>query len=144
MPHRHEMRDIVTTGWDYHALGRAHLLLGRLDDARRLSELAVECSSHQPAYAAYGHHLLGDIATHPDHFDAEFGEAQYRKSLSFAEKRGMRPLVAHCHFGLGKLYRQMGKNKEAEELYTTTTAMYREMEMGFWEKRAELEIATPT
>src|SRR5262245_63548934 len=40
---------------------------------------------------------------HPDRFDAERGETHYRQALALAEPRGMRPLVAHCHLGLGKL-----------------------------------------
>ena len=132
---------VVTSGWDYHALGRAHLLLGRLDDARRLCALAVKYSSRQHAYEAHGLHLLGDIATHPDRFDADCAEAHYRKALTIAETQGMRPLVAHCRLGLWKVYRRMGKNEEADELYATATAMYHEMDMRFWEKRAEVEIA---
>ena len=27
----------------------------------------------------------------------------------------MRPLVAHCHLGLGKLYRRTGKREQAQE-----------------------------
>jgi class 3 adenylate cyclase/tetratricopeptide (TPR) repeat protein len=134
---------VVTRGWDYHALGRAYLLLGRLDEARRLGDRGVECSPHQPGYAAYGFCLLGEVATHLDRFDAEYGEDQYRKALTLAELKGMRPLVAYCHFGLGKIYRRMGKRQAAEEFFTNATAMYREMDMGAWVKRAEVEMATP-
>jgi hypothetical protein len=49
----------------------------------------------------------------------------------------MRPLVAHCHLGLGKLYRRMGDREQASEHLTTATAMYREMEMRFWLEQAE-------
>ena len=106
---RRAARGIVDQhGGDYHALGRAALLLGRLDEAQRLSDRAVEYSPSQPGYAAHALHLLGDIATHPDRFDAESGEAHYRQALALAEPRGMRPLVAHCHLGLGKLYRCTG------------------------------------
>ena len=91
-------------GGAYHSLGRAGLLLGRLDEARSLGDRAVEYSPSHPGFAAHALHLLGDIATHPDRFDAERGEAHYRKALALAEPRGMRPLVAHCHLGLGKLY----------------------------------------
>ena len=49
----------------------------------------------------------------------------------------MRPLVAHCHLGLGKLYRRTGDHAKAEEHLTTATAMYREMDMGFWLEKAE-------
>ena len=85
-------------------------------------------------------HLLGDIATHPDRFDAERGEAHYRKALALAEPRGMRPLVAHCHFGLGKLYRRTGKRDQAQEHLTTAVTMYREMDMRFWLEPAEAEL----
>lgn len=129
-------------GWDFHALARACLLLGRLDEAQSLGERAVELVSSQPGAAAHALHLLGDIMTHPDRFDAECAEAQYRGALTIAEERGMRPLVAHCHLGLGKIYRRKGKHLEAEEFFTTATAMYRDMDMAFWVKRAEGDRAT--
>ena len=53
---------------------------------------------------------------------------------------GMRPLVAHCHLGLGKLYRRTGKREQAQEHLTTAATMYREMDMRFWLKQAETEI----
>jgi hypothetical protein len=81
--------------------------------------------------------LLGDIATHPNQFDAERGAAHYHEALALAEPRGMRPLVAHCHFGFGKLYRRTGRRQEAQEHLTTATTMYREMGMQFWLAPAE-------
>ena len=51
----------------------------------------------------------------------------------------MRPLVAHCHFGLGKLYRRAGKRQQAQEHLSTAAAMYREMDMRFWLEQAEAE-----
>jgi tetratricopeptide (TPR) repeat protein len=131
-------------GWTYHALGRASLLLGRLDEARRLGDRAVESSPSQGGFAAHALHLLGDIATHPDRFDAERGEAHYRKALALAEPRGMRPLVAHCHLGLGKLYRRTSKREQAQEHLTTATTMYREMDMRFWLAQAEAELTAAT
>jgi tetratricopeptide (TPR) repeat protein len=127
--------------WDYHSLGRACLLLGRLDEARRLGDRTVESSSGHPGYAAHAHHLLGDIATHPDLFDAGSGEAHYRKALALAEPRGMRPLVAHCHLGLGKLYRRAGNRAKARDYLTTATTRYREMDMRFWLEKGEAEVA---
>jgi tetratricopeptide (TPR) repeat protein len=127
-------------GADYHSLGRAGLLLGRLDEARDLGDRAVKYSPSHPGYAAHALHLLGDIATHPDRFDAESGEAHYRKALALAEPRGMRPLVAHCHLGLGKLYRRTGTREHAREHVTTAAAMYREMDMQFWLEQAEAEM----
>jgi len=52
---------------------------------------------------------------------------------------GMRPLVAHCHLGLGKLYRRTGQHEQALEHLTTATRMYREMGMMYWLEQAEKE-----
>jgi hypothetical protein len=49
----------------------------------------------------------------------------------------MRPLAAHCHLGLGKLYRGTGDQAKAEEHLTVATTMYRDMGMMFWLERAE-------
>ncbi len=49
----------------------------------------------------------------------------------------MRPLVAHCHLGLDRLYRRTGKREQAREHLTTATAMCREMNLGFWLEQAE-------
>ena len=126
--------------WAYHALGRACLLLGRLGEARRLADRALESSPGHHGFAAYALHLLGDIATHPDRFDAERGEAHYGQALALAAPRGMRPLVAHCHLALGKLYRRTGKREQAREHLTTATTMYREMDMTYWLEQAEAEM----
>jgi tetratricopeptide (TPR) repeat protein len=127
-------------GPTYSALGRACLLLGRLDEARRLCARAVESAPGRPGFAAHALHLLGDIATHPDRLDAESGEAHYREALALAEPRGMRPLVAHCHLGLGRLYRRTGNQEQAREHLTTATTMYREMGMQYWLAQAEAEL----
>jgi tetratricopeptide (TPR) repeat protein len=130
-------------GGAYHSLGCACLLLGRLDEARRFADRAIESSPQQRGYAAHALHLMGDIATHPGRFDAESGEAHYQKALTLAGELGMRPLVAHCHLGLGKLYRRTGDQAKASEHLSTATAMYREMGMSSWLTQAEAELKEP-
>ena len=51
-------------------------------------------------------------------------------------EQGMRPLVARCRLGLGRLYRRTGKREQAREHLTTATTMYREMGMQFWLEKA--------
>jgi DNA-binding SARP family transcriptional activator len=125
------------TGFLYCSLGRASLLLGRLDEARKLANRVVESFVSQPGFVAHAVHLLGDIASHPDRFDAETAEAKYREALALAEPRGMRPLVAHCHAGLAKLYRRTGQHEQAQEHLSTATTMFREMGMMYWLEQAE-------
>jgi len=126
-----------------HALGRACLLLGRLDQAQQFAAQSLEYSPSHRGSAAHALHLLGDIATHPARFDAERGDAYYRQALTLAEPRGMRPLVAHCHLGLGRLFQRAGKREQAQEHLITATTMYREMDMRFWLEQAEAEIKEP-
>jgi TolB-like protein len=124
-------------------LGRAALVLGRLEHARRLGDRALEFSPRQPGFAAHALQLLGDVAAHPDQFDATRGEAHYRQALTLAEPHSMRPVVAHCHLGLGKLYRHKGARKRANEHLTTATTMYREMGMRFWQEQADAAMREP-
>jgi len=49
----------------------------------------------------------------------------------------MRPLVAHCHLGLGKLYGRRDKREQARERLATATTMYREMGTTYWLEKAE-------
>ena len=52
---------------------------------------------------------------------------------------GMRPLVAHCHLGLAKLYRLTGKSDQGQEHLITATTMYREMGMTYWLEQTEAQ-----
>jgi class 3 adenylate cyclase/tetratricopeptide (TPR) repeat protein len=130
-------RGVVFT--PYGSLGRAALLLGRLDEAQTLGERVLERSPSRHGVVATALHLLGDIATHPDRFDAESGAARYRQALALAEPRGMRPLIAHCHLGLGKLFRRTGQRDQGREDLATATTMYREMGMTYWLERVKQE-----
>ena len=127
-------------GWLFLRLGRAALVLGRLDDARRLGNRALEASLHQPGFAAHAHLLLGDVVAHPERFDAKAAEIHFRDALALAEALGMRPLVAHCRHALGKIYCRTGKPVPARDHLIAATAMYREMGMRFWLEQTEMEM----
>ena len=115
--------------WAYSAAGRAYLLLGRIDEARRLGDLATRTSSRQPGSMAQALRLLGDVASHPEQFDGETAEAHYRDALALAERNEMRPLVAQCHLGLGKLYGHTGASLRARDHTASAMTMFRDMDM---------------
>jgi hypothetical protein len=81
--------------------------------------------------------LLGEIAV-----DRLPGEAfdNYDGASLLAVELGMRPLVAHCHLGLGRLYRRTDKGEQAQEHLATATTMYREMGMAYWLQKVEAEM----
>jgi class 3 adenylate cyclase/tetratricopeptide (TPR) repeat protein len=125
--------------WVYCLLGRTWLALGQLENARRLSERALESAPCHPGFAAHALNLIADIAAHPDKLEPGKSEEYYRKALALAEPRGMRPLVAHSHLGLGKVYRCIGKRQQAREHLTTATMLYGQMEMVYWLDNIEEE-----
>jgi tetratricopeptide (TPR) repeat protein len=120
-------------------LGEASLLAERREDGRRLAKEALTIARElgERGHEAYALRLLGEVATNGDLPDVETGEGHYRAALALANELGMRPLAAHCHLGLAKFYRRTGEAAKATEHLTTATAMYREMDMGFWLAQAE-------
>ena len=82
--------------------------------------------------------LLGEIASHLIRPTSRRPRRTTR-GPGPGRQLGMRPLVAHCHLGLGKLYRRTGDRAKAQEHLTTATTMYREMDMSFWLEKAEAE-----
>ena len=133
-------RGRVGNGWASYSLGRACLLLGRLHEAWRLGYSAVDSASGRIDFLPDARLLLGDIATHPDCFNAESGETHYQEALALAESRGMRPLIGHCQRGLGRLYGRLGKREQAAEMLSVAAAMYRDMDMPFWLEQAQAEL----
>ena len=87
--------------------------------------------------------LLGDIAAHADPPALESAEGHYTQALVRADELRMRPLAAHCHLGLGKLFQRSGDRAKAAEHLTIAATMYREMNMGFWLEKAEAELGSP-
>jgi tetratricopeptide (TPR) repeat protein len=136
--------DPAVTGIANHALflaflGEAHLLAGRQDDALAVARRALDLAQRQKERGneAWVLRLFGEIAGLADPPDLESAQEHYSRALARADELGMRPLVAHCHFGLGRLYRRTGDQAKANEHLSTATAMYREMDMGFWLAQAE-------
>jgi hypothetical protein len=60
--------------------------------------------------------------------------------IELAKELSMRPEVAHCSLGLGKLYGRLGDRGAAGEWLTTAVTMYREMAMGVWLDSAEAAL----
>ena len=53
----------------------------------------------------------------------------------------MRPLLAHCHLGLGTLYVKIGRPEQARVELSAAIDLYRAMEMTFWLPQAEAALA---
>ena len=114
---------------------------GRIDEAAAHAREALELTRRLGARASEADALClaGDVASTRG---ADEATGYYREALTLADALGMRPRVAHCHLGLGKLYRRTGTFELAQEHLGTATTLYREMDMPFWLEQAEVEASS--
>ncbi len=123
-------------------LAEAYLWAGRPDEAMKRARSAVELAKkhRERANEALALRVLAEITAPGDSIAASSARQQYADSLALAEELEMRPLVAHCQLGLGKLYRRMGTRRQAEEHLRVALTMYREMDMRLWPDQTEAEL----
>ena len=120
--------------------GMSYLSAGRIDEAASHTREALALTRRLGARASEAQALClaGDVAAAAG---AGNTEGYYREALTLAGELGMRPLVAHCHLGLGKLYRRTGKRQDAQAYLATAASMYGEMDMQFWLDQVATETA---
>ena len=68
------------------------------------------------------------------------GEAYCLEALALAQPRNMRPLVAHCHFGLGRLYRQLSRPQLACEYHDIAPSMANQMDIILPAQQVESDV----
>ena len=123
-------------------LGEAQLLEGRVEVARQRAHEAVAVArEHQErGHEAWALHLLAAVHAGGDASGLEKAEDGYRAALTLAVELGMRPLAAHCHLGLGRLFGKIGRPDHAREQLAMAAALYRAMAMPVWEDRVDTEL----
>jgi predicted protein tyrosine phosphatase len=81
--------------------------------------------------------LMGDVAAHGAIPDVTTAHAHYDAALTLASELDMRPLVAHCHRGLGRPSRRTSYAEQAHDHLTRAAAKYREMGLTYWLEKLE-------
>jgi cytochrome P450 len=61
--------------------------------------------------------------------------------MNLAAELGLRPVVARCQLRLGEMYAAAGKRPQALEHLRKATALLAELEMRFWQEKADAAIA---
>jgi tetratricopeptide (TPR) repeat protein len=130
-------------GSAFAVVSEGYLLAGRREDAQQIAEQGLHLYRRrkQRGNEAWTLCTLGRVTAHADSPDLDQAEHYYREARTLAEEIGMRPLVAHCHLGLGTLYQKASRDDEAQAELATAAEMYRAMEMAFWLEKAELSLA---
>jgi class 3 adenylate cyclase/tetratricopeptide (TPR) repeat protein len=124
-------------------LSEAYLLGGRGEEAMPLARQALDLTRdcRERGHEAWALHLLGEIHVHQQPSAVELAEAHYQQALTLAEDLGMRPLVAHCHLGLGTLYAKLSRREQARAELSIAIELYHAMGMTFWLPETEAALA---
>jgi sugar phosphate isomerase/epimerase len=112
-------------------LGDARRMVADLPTARRLGREALRLATErrERGNAAYALRLLGDVERAGGPREMETAREHYRRALALAEKLGMRPLVSHCHLGLGRLFQRLKERATADEHLAAAASCFRELDM---------------
>jgi tetratricopeptide (TPR) repeat protein len=124
-------------------LAEAYLAAGRLEDAEATAAqgLALATTDNARAYhVPLGRLRAEALALQGKGPASEEAFLDWRRLIELAKELSMRPEIAHCSLGLGKLYGRLGDRTSARKLLTTAVAMYREMAMGFWLEEGEAAL----
>ena len=118
--------------------GEIHLLAGEPDeaDAARVRRRCGSRPSRRSAATRSTRRTCSPRLRAQRGATAE-AERHYLDALALATELGMRPLSAHCHAGLARLYARDRQPEKAAEHWTNALFMYREMAMWFWVERLE-------
>jgi len=126
-------------------LSEGLLLAGRPEQASVHAHRAVQLCRDRRArgYDAYATWTLGNLVSHGSAGGIDQAAEHYEYARALATELEMRPLVAHCHLGVGKVFHRAGKQQDAHEHFTTATTMYREMGMTYWLEKTDAEMRKP-
>jgi len=106
----------------YRATGESALAMATVSRALMLAD-----EGQARGFEAWAMRVAARI--HADANRPEEAEDWYRRGLQQATQLFMRPLVAHCHHGLGDLCLRLGDETKASSEFTTAREVYRSLKM---------------
>jgi tetratricopeptide (TPR) repeat protein len=118
-------------------LGEACLSADRVDEASTAAQRALALAQErgQRGDAAAALCVLGEAAVRGS-LDIDKAEHQYLTAIALAGELEMRPLLARCHLGIGRLYVRVSDRNRAEDHLLTATRLFIAMDMPLWLRQA--------
>ena len=122
-------------------MGDAYVKIGQLDNADRIAQKALEISRHQRGRGceAWACRLVGEIASNRDSVQLETAVSHYQQALTVAKELGMRPLIAHCHLGIGRVLAKTVQIEQARDHLTNASTLFQSMSMQYWLERVHVD-----
>jgi tetratricopeptide (TPR) repeat protein len=123
-------------------LSDAYLDAGYLDRLLEPAGRALKVAREQGerGQEAYALRLLAESAARAASPDPTSAEGLFGQAMVLAEELGMRPLMGHCRFGLGRLYRRMQNRPHARTQLEAAAMLYREIGMHHCLEQAQAEL----
>jgi tetratricopeptide (TPR) repeat protein len=124
-------------------LAEAYRLDGQIERATERAEeaLAIFRRTGERGFGAWALYTMAKIQASQGTGQMEQAIHSYHQAIDQAAELKMRPLLAHCHLGLGQLYLGNGRIEEARAEIEAAVDLYRSMDMGFWLPHAEAALA---
>ncbi len=141
--HTESMRRLAGQAMRVAWLSRAYLLAGRTEEAQLLARRGLELASESKdrGSQAWLMEILAGIAAGRRPLNAEQAEADYGAALAVARELNMRPLQAHCHFGIGKIHAQVENLAKARAELQSAISLYKASSMTYWSSKTEDTLA---
>jgi tetratricopeptide (TPR) repeat protein len=119
------------------------MLSGRLAEALEAAQsgLTTAQQNGRRGQEAWALRTLGEIAL--CRHDARSAQDDFTRALALATELDMRPLTAHCQFGLGRAARLAKDHEAAEQHLRTAVRLFSDMQMGVWLAQASEQLTRP-
>jgi class 3 adenylate cyclase/tetratricopeptide (TPR) repeat protein len=135
---------VTPSAYPLTALAEAYRVKGDTKKAIQNAEEALSISRQngERGFGAWALYYMAKIQSDggPEQIDQAL--QSYRQAKEEAIELRMRPLLAHCHMGLGEAYIKTGFNEEARSELLAAIELYRCMDMNFWLPKAESALAS--
>lgn len=131
------LRRSLVLGW----LGEAYALAGRMEEAAQCAEqaLGLARAQNERGHEAEALRVLGDIAVGRGGRSVEAAEDCYRRAMAIGEELEMRPLVARCHLGLGRMHLRTGEASDGQTHLQLASTQLSALRMRYWTDQADAE-----
>ena len=121
-----------------------YMLSGRSTEAEAHARQGLEAfvDRKQRGSEAWLRFLLAELQARRDSDQLIAAQSSMRQALSLARDLGMRPLQAHCHFGLGRIHAKTESRDLARSDFNHARELYDAMSMPFWLAKLDLALAS--
>jgi DNA-binding SARP family transcriptional activator len=128
-------------------LAKALWFTNRVSEAREYAERALRGAVEfgEPSNEAEARLVLAMIGVGAREWDDDRQQQtleHLRIGRTLAERLGMKPLLAHCHYYNSIALKRAGLEDESRAEHESATDLYRIMDMRFWLARAEASTTT--